>query len=106
MKKIHENEIHPSIILGKRGSVNAFDVITGTMTAGVRVIQRNSDVPTRPHIHSEKQLLYLIEGVADITNGKETLSLKPGDFVLLESNEEHYVITQDQEAKVFEIKYS
>ena len=105
MKKIHELEIVHKNFEGKVGSVDVYDIIDENIQAGVRIVKSNSDVPKRTHRHPERQLLYLIEGVAEITNEKETFSLKPGDFVLLESNEEHYVITGDSEAKLFEIKY-
>ena len=105
MKRIHESEITPKIIDGKVGSVDAYDIIDESIQAGARIVKSNSDVPKRTHKHPERQLLYVIEGTAEITNEKETFSLKPGDFVLLESNEEHYVRTGDSEAKLFEIKY-
>ncbi len=105
MKKIHESEIVQKSIDGRVGSVDVYDVIDENIQAGVRIVKRNSDVPARTHRHPERQLLYVLEGTAEITNGKETFSLKPGDFVLIESNEEHYVKTGDSEAKLFEIKY-
>ncbi|TFG33611.1 cupin domain-containing protein [Candidatus Thorarchaeota archaeon] len=105
MKKIHETDIEAKVIAGKIGAVDAFDVITESITAGVRIVRENSDVPTRIHSHPEHQILYVIEGRASITNTVFTLELEPGDFVLLDPNEEHYVITGDEEVKVFEIKY-
>ena len=105
MKKIHEFEIVRKSIDGKVGSVDVYDIIDENIQAGVRIVKSNSDVPKRTHKHPERQLLYVIEGTAEITNEKETFSLKPGEFVLLESNEEHYVKTGDSEAKLFEIKY-
>ncbi len=105
MKKIHEFEIVPYKIIGKIGSVDAFDAIEEKIQAGVRVVKKNSDVPTRPHKHPERQLIYVIEGTAEITNEEVIFNLKPGDIIFLESNEEHYVKTGDSEVKVFEIKY-
>ena len=105
MKKIHETGIEVKVIPGKIGAVDAFDAVTDSITAGVRIIRKNSDVPTRIHAHPERQLLYLIEGKASISNTVFSLDLEPGDFVFLDPNEEHYVITGDEEAKVFEIKY-
>lgn len=105
MKKVHEFEIVPKIITGKTGSVDVLDAIEEEIQAGVRILRKNSDVPSRPHKHPERQLIYVIEGTAEITNEKVTFNLKPGDFVFLESNEEHYVRTGDSEIKVFEIKY-
>jgi quercetin dioxygenase-like cupin family protein len=106
MRKKNEKEMTPGIIDGTKGTVDVFDMIQGALTAGVRIVRTNSDVPKRPHVHSEKQLIYVISGTGKITNGLETISVKPGDFVLLEENEEHYVITDKDELKLFEIKYA
>ncbi|TFG98900.1 cupin domain-containing protein [Candidatus Thorarchaeota archaeon] len=105
MKRIHESEISLKVINGKVGSVFAYDIIDEEIQAGIRVIKSNSDVPTRPHIHRQRQIIYVITGSAEITNEKQTLKLNPGDFLMLEANEEHYVRTSDDEVKVFEIKY-
>lgn len=105
MKKIHEFEIERKTFDGTVGSVDVYDVIDENIQAGVRIVKSNSDVPKRTHKHSERQILYLIDGEANITNEKETFSLKPGDFILLEANEEHYVSTGDSDAKLFEIKF-
>lgn len=105
MKRIHESNITPKTIKGKVGSVIRYDIIDDEIQAGIRVIGSNSDVPTRPHIHSQRQLIYVISGSAEITNKRVTLNLNPGDFLLLDANEEHYVKTSDTEFKIFEIKY-
>ena len=105
MKKVLETEMTPGKIQGTRGVVDVYDIIQGELTAGVRIVKADSDVPTRPHVHSEKQVIYVISGSGKITNGKETVDLNPGDFILLESNEEHYVMTQNDDLKVFEMKY-
>ena len=105
MKRIHESEITPKIIDGKVGSVDAYDIIDESIQAGVRIVKSNSDVPTRIHKHPQRQIMYVVEGSAEITNETETIALKPGDFVILESNEEHYVKTSDEEVKVFEVKF-
>ena len=105
MKRLHESEITPKIIKGKIGSVDAFDIIDEDIQAGIRIVKSNSDVPTRTHKHPQRQIIYVVEGTAEITNETDSLHLKPGDFVILEANEEHYVRTGDEEVKVFEIKY-
>jgi len=105
MKKVNETEMTPGRIQGVKGVVDVYDVVQGELTAGVRIVKRDSYVPTKPHIHQEKQLIYVISGIGMITNGKETFDLKPGDFILLDANEEHYVMTAKNELKVFEIKY-
>jgi quercetin dioxygenase-like cupin family protein len=105
MKKVNETEMVPGKIEGVKGIVDVYDVIQGDLTAGVRIVKTNSDIPTRPHIHSERQVIYVISGTGKITNGKETYDLNPGDFILLEANDEHYVMTDKEELKVFEVKY-
>jgi quercetin dioxygenase-like cupin family protein len=105
MKRVHESEIVPKIIEGKIGSVNAYDILDEDIQAGIRVVKSNSDVPTRTHKHPQRQIIYVVEGTAEITNLTDTLQLKPGDFVILEANEEHYVRTSDEDVKVFEIKF-
>lgn len=105
MRRKNEKEMTPGRIDGTKGTVDVFDMIQGTLTAGVRIVKTNSDVPKKPHVHPEKQLIYVISGIGKIINGVETIQVKPGDFVLLEENEEHYVITDKDELKLFEIKY-
>jgi len=105
MKKIHEFEIVCKNINGKVGSVDVYDIIDENIQAGIRIVKSNSDVPERVHRHPERQIIYVIEGSAEITNEIETLTLRPGDFVILEANEEHYVKTSYDEVKVFEVKF-
>jgi mannose-6-phosphate isomerase-like protein (cupin superfamily) len=105
MKRVNEADMNPGRIEGVKGSVDVFDVIQGELKAGVRIVKADSDVPSRPHIHPERQVLYVISGTGKITNGRDTFDLKPGDFVLLDANEEHYVMTQNEQLKVFEIIY-
>jgi len=105
MKKVNETEMTPGNIQGTKGIVDVYDVVQGELTAGVRIVKPGSDVPTKPHMHPEKQVIYVISGKGKITNGKETFDLKPGDFILLDASEEHYVMTANEELKVFEVKY-
>jgi quercetin dioxygenase-like cupin family protein len=105
MKLIQEDKITPSTIEGSVGSVRVHDIINESIQAGVRIVMPNSDVPKPMHKHPERQILYVIKGTAEITNGSETLKVKPGDFVVFEENEEHYVRTTGDEVKLFEIKF-
>lgn len=105
MLKVTETEMTPCQIEGAKGSIQVYDVIQGEITVGVRVVKTNSDVPKRPHVHSEKQVIYVISGTGKITDGMETFDLEPGDFILLDTNEEHYVITENDDLKVFEVKH-
>ena len=105
MKKVNEVDMTPGRIEGTKGMVDVFDVVEDEVTAGVRIVKPDSDVPKRPHSHIDKQVIYVISGTGKITNGKETLELNPGDFILLDPNEEHYVMTEKDALKVFEVRY-
>ncbi|MBY8997299.1 MAG: cupin domain-containing protein [Candidatus Thorarchaeota archaeon] len=105
MKKVRAADMTPGEIQGTRGTVEVYDIIQGDLTAGVRIVKADSDVPTRPHNHSEKQVIYVISGTGEISNGTKTFDLIPDDFILLESNEEHYVMTKNDDLKIFEVKY-
>ncbi|MFW9809901.1 MAG: cupin domain-containing protein [Candidatus Thorarchaeota archaeon] len=106
MKKINISEMHPTTIEGEKGTVTVFDPLPDEIVAGVRVVPDSCDVPKRTHIHPEKQLIYVISGSGRITNGEITFNLVPGDFVMLDRNEEHYVMTENEELRLFEVKYS
>jgi quercetin dioxygenase-like cupin family protein len=105
MKKIHENSLPSQQVAGSKGFVDIIDVTTEPITMGIRIVKPNSDVPQRIHKHKDKQIIYLIEGKAQVTNTKELVSLVPGDFVILDSEEEHYVLTGEKEAKLFEVRF-
>jgi quercetin dioxygenase-like cupin family protein len=105
MQKVHESDITPSFFEGEKGTVEVRDIIDDELNAGIRIVQPDSDVPRKTHSHPQKQIIYVISGKGKITNGIETFDFGPGDFVLLDSNEEHYVATGSEEVKVFEIKY-
>ena len=105
MKRIHESEISPKTIEGTVGTVRVHDILDESIQAGVRIVTPNSDVPRPVHKHPDRQILYVIQGSAEITNGEETLQINTGDFVVLEGNEEHYVKTSKDEVKLFEIRF-
>ncbi|MBD3407577.1 MAG: cupin domain-containing protein [Candidatus Lokiarchaeota archaeon] len=105
MKRIPEKDIEGSRVKGIRGFVELYNIITLPFVAGVRIVSEDSEVPQRVHAHPEKQIIYVIEGNPMITNRMQTLHLKPGDFIILEPNEKHYIITENNLAKIFEIKY-
>ncbi|MHA2140058.1 MAG: cupin domain-containing protein [Candidatus Thorarchaeota archaeon] len=105
MKVGNVSNLERKIIPGIKGHVESIDVLVGTPTMGVRIIPPNSHVPKPKHEHLEAQVIYVISGHASITNGVDTHDLEPGDYVLLESLEEHYVKTGNESVKVFEVKY-
>lgn len=105
VKKMCEKDIKGKVVRGLTGHVNLFDVVDHPLTIGVRVVAPNSEVPDRVHAHRERQVIYMISGEALLTNRLDTIELQPGDFAILEPNEEHYVITRNSEAKLFEVKF-
>jgi quercetin dioxygenase-like cupin family protein len=105
MRQVHESSIAPKRVIGTKGWVDVYDVLTDPLTIGIRVIPPKSDIPTRKHAHTEAQIAYVVSGSPKITNLQVTLQLKPGDFVILEPNEEHYVITDKNETRLLEVKF-
>lgn len=105
MKKTNLNEMIPLQIDGEKGSVTVYDPVPEDISAGVRVVGKSSDVPKKPHVHPEKQIIYVISGNGRITNDEVTFEVTAGDFVTLDANEPHYVATEDDELTVFEVKY-
>ncbi len=105
MKRVHETSLEQKRVEGSKGFVDLYNIIDEFITAGIRIVAPYSDVPARIHEHPERQIIYLIEGKAQITNTKELISLEPGDFVILEADEEHYIITGGYEVKIFEVKF-
>ena len=105
MQKISISEMTPVIAEGERGSVYVFDPVPDDISAGVRMVKKESEVPKKPHAHSEKQIIYVIEGSGKITNGEVTMDFKQGDFITLDANEPHYVSTDDEDLTIFEVKY-
>ncbi|TFG11576.1 cupin domain-containing protein [Candidatus Thorarchaeota archaeon] len=105
LRRINEKDIKGKVVRGLTGYVDAFDVISHSPTIGIRVVAPNSEVPERVHAHPERQVMYLISGEAMLTNRVSTIELQPGDFAVLEPNEEHYLITRSGEAKLFEVKF-
>jgi quercetin dioxygenase-like cupin family protein len=69
------------------------------------VIPPNSTVPPKPHAHKLRQINYVIDGEPTVTNGKEAIKLKKGDFVVFKSFEEHYYSTTDTSAHIFEVQF-
>jgi quercetin dioxygenase-like cupin family protein len=69
------------------------------------IIPPQSSVPPKPHAHKMRQINYIIDGNLAITNGKETIDLKKGDFIILESLEEHYYSTTNDSAHIFEMQF-
>jgi len=47
--------------------------------------------PGISHSHPHEQMVYMLQGTAELTAGGETVTLKAGSSALLESNEYHVI---------------
>jgi quercetin dioxygenase-like cupin family protein len=105
LKRIHESKLKAKRVTGESGYVDMMDAVVGDVTAGIRFVAPGSNVPPPTHSHSEGQVIYVISGSPRINNKERTLELRPGDFVLLDPFEEHYIETDEDESKIFEVKF-
>ena len=105
LKIVNEKELEKTTMSGDvrmrfMNLVEQNDFIVRTV-----IIPPRSSVPPKPHAHKMRQINYVIDGKLAVTNGKETVDLKKGDFIILESFEEHYYSTASYSAHVFEIQF-
>ena len=106
MEIINENKFEGKIVNGLKGEGLLKDILNEySIVPGIRIIKTNSDVPNRPHIHEEKQIVYILNGKTSVFNGKVSKNLNKGDFIIFEQNEEHYFTSYDEEVFLFEIKW-
>ena len=105
MRMVGEKDLPCERRPGQQGFVHICDLLDEeNFLLGVRWIEPGSTVPQKPHRHPLKQANYVIEGEGTVTNGKETMSFRPGDILLMEGNEEHYFTTATG-IKMIEIRY-
>jgi quercetin dioxygenase-like cupin family protein len=106
MRVISEDNIEKKTVIGEKGIVEMMNFLEKpNMIIGTRTVPPNSSVPRKPHSHKLRQINYVIEGEPTLTSNKESVKLKKGDFVILESFEEHYYSTTDRPAHVFEVQF-
>jgi mannose-6-phosphate isomerase-like protein (cupin superfamily) len=48
--------------------------------------------------------MYVIEGSGTVSNGKDTMVFKAGDFILFDGNEEHYFDSDGKNLKMIEVR--
>lgn len=107
MKIINERIADKKIVNGDVGYLQMLNLVElPNLIIGTRLISPNSSVPPRNHSHARRQINYVIDGEPTLTNGNETIRLKKGDFVILESFEEHYFLTTSEPAHVFEVQFA
>jgi quercetin dioxygenase-like cupin family protein len=106
MKVVNEKDVEEKVIIGEKGKLEMMNIIEHPdLMIGTRIILQNSSVPPKPHSHKRRQINYVIDGEPLLTNGKVTIKLKKGDFVILESFEEHYFSTTEKPAHTFEVQF-
>jgi quercetin dioxygenase-like cupin family protein len=106
LKVVNEADIEKKTVDGERGKQHMINLVEQRgLVIGTRIILQNSSVPPKPHSHKRRQINYIIDGEPSVTNGKVTIKLKKGDFVVLESFEEHYYSTNDEPAHTFEVQF-
>lgn len=84
MSRIHLSEIEPREIVP---GYNARFIHSETMTVAYWDITAGESLQL--HRHEHEQILNMMEGEFELTVDGESLHLKPGDVVVLESNVEH-----------------
>lgn len=50
-----------------------------------------------PHLHSDMELMFIARGDVSYSTIKKTESFKPGDFIIMNSNEVHEIINQGED---------
>ena len=108
MNVVNQSELKKITAEGIKGKVDVMDAVSEhAIVSGVRVVHPNSIVPGEGHLHKERQLNYIISGACQVytTSSDERTTLRPGDFILLESNEPHFFVTSREEAVIFEIRF-
>lgn len=106
MKLVNSSELRKTTATGDRGEVVVTDFLAEKeIVFGLREAGPGSLVPKRPHSHPLRQAMYVIEGSGVVTNGKDELSFKSGDFILFDGDEEHYFDTGKTRLRMVEIRF-
>ena len=108
MKVVNQEELNKVTVAGVKGYVDVMDAISEEgMVTGVRVVHPNSIVPGEGHMHKERQLNYVISGRCEVytTDENQRTELRPGDFVVLDSNDPHFFVTFEEPAVIFEVRF-
>jgi quercetin dioxygenase-like cupin family protein len=108
MKVVNQEELKKITAEGVKGKVDVMDAVSEeSLVTGVRIVHPHSIVPGEGHMHKERQLNYLISGKCEVytTDEKERTQLRPGDFIILDSNEPHFYVTFEEPAVIFEVRF-
>jgi quercetin dioxygenase-like cupin family protein len=105
---VNQEDLKKITAEGVKGKVDVIDAFSEeSLVTGVRVVHPDSIVPGEGHMHKERQLNYLISGKCEVytTDETERTQLRPGDFIILESNEPHFYVTFEEPAVIFEVRF-
>lgn len=71
----------------------------------VAIVPPNSTVPSKDHKHENHEVLYILKGAAKLSDGRKTTEVGPGDIIVVEPFEKHYVVTREEELSIFEVSW-
>jgi mannose-6-phosphate isomerase-like protein (cupin superfamily) len=105
MRLVREADLKIVTVDGDRGQVRIKDVVADeNFVFGLRETGPNCLVPKKPHKHKLRQAMYVMEGSGLVSDGKEKLPFKAGDFILFDGNEEHYFDSDGKNLKMIEVR--
>ncbi|MDH7508102.1 MAG: cupin domain-containing protein [Methanomassiliicoccales archaeon] len=106
MKVINVSGLNEVATPGERGQVFITDCINERdIVFGLREIEPNSIAPKRPHHHPLRQAMFVIDGTGVVTNGIERHRFKPGDFIMIDADEEHYFESEGERVRMIELRF-
>lgn len=106
MRLVSSSDLRKTAATGDKGEVVITDFLAEKgIVFGLREAGPGSLVPKRPHSHPLRQAMYVIEGSGVVTNGKEEVAFKSGDFILFDGNEEHYFDSGKTRLRMMEIRF-
>lgn len=106
MKIINIKDLKGTSSPGERGEVIMIDCINEkNIVLGMREIGPNSIVPKRPHHHQLRQAMFVVQGTGVVTNGIEKYRFNPGDFILIDTDEEHYFESEGESVRMIEVRF-
>lgn len=81
------------------------DLRFGGALVGRRIIKPHSEVPLQPHRHPERQVSYVLSGSVRVSDGRDEVELRPGDWLVVDPDELHVFRTGAEEVELLEVKF-
>lgn len=73
------------------------------LEARVASVTPGSEVPEKNHQHGGHEMLFVISGNAQFYDGQNTRSLEPGDSIVIEPFEQHWIVAGENGISLFEL---